>query len=546
MNKENNEIRRKYQYEISQSLINDNKITSLSKKKKTTSKIENFSENKELSLELTNSIELKPGIIYTLPIKINIIENENDNPDLVPFTENCLQNSTIDTFKKNIEKEKKLEEELQNLLSQLKMAKEKSVAAFIQRNFLLIEQERLKIKYTSMQNLSILKHNFSQEKIQKILDKKEQIIQQEKLSEELKEKMQQRKIVIESNTKEKRNQIIIEENLFNDLNVKECDINSVEKSISNDIATLDSDIKKADLKLRKIQTSLQLLQNKKDEHNKNRIETLSHILTLKPYYKKFLILRKSKNNQIKKSFTIQKNRKNLIINVMDNYKFDIIISCLFNNYEQKKIKDGDDSKYISNELINMLLPYITQFSSFGNEEKNYFILYLSKIENPLKICDRIIQLIKSLMSHFTEMKFSIRVILKEITVNIVNENENFENEDYKAKLDNINQEVFGYIFCLRDEKNNSKFEICNLDYKSKGIGAILAKLSENNLAVKKKKVGNSTKTKTTPSNLTKFKDLSTVVHEINILNPFHSISILDTDENDIITGEVITILNELS
>ena len=44
-----------------------------------------------------------------------------------------------------------------------------------------------------MQNLSILKHNFSQEKIQKILDKKEQIIQQEKLSEELKEKMQQRK-----------------------------------------------------------------------------------------------------------------------------------------------------------------------------------------------------------------------------------------------------------------------------------------------------------------------------------------------------------------
>ena len=178
---------------------------------------------------------------------------------------------------------------------------------------------------------------------------------------------------------------------------------------------------------------------------------------------------------------------------------------------------------------------------------------MSKISNRKQMNSHILFLIQNLLTHFPDLQLSIKIILKEIIINLLSEGEAFNENAIAQKIQNIEQDTFGFVYSLQRENNKSKFEIVDLDYSSKGISAILSKMNESNVAVKKKKVNVSIKNKlpmTPPSNTKVYnimnKDLSTILQELNTLNPYHSASFLDISESEMQTNEVKTVLSELN
>ena len=552
MDQENKPIRRKFPYEPSQEL-KKSEFISLSQRKKLSAKKEEETQKVQNYDNMIIETHIQPGIIYSTPIPQNFISDEDDTNNmqpLKPFTEGCLGNSVTDLFKKEREEEEKMYKKEEEILKGNQEVIDEINKKLATLNLLIIERERLKVQFTTAHNLTILKDNYRKEEFKRQKAYEDLIKSKVTESDLLIEKMQQLNLSIEDEIKGKDKEISEKQALLNAMNSKEFDISAIEKSVTNDNTNLQLEIKKANLRLNHVQSALQSYKNKIDEHNKNRIETLSHIITLKPYYKKFFILRKS--NETIHNVSIHKNRKSIELN-KNEFKFDFIISTLFNCYIPKSLQNEDDSKYISNELFNIVHPYVIQFSSLNNEEKNYFLLYMSKISNRKQMNSHILFLIQNLLTHFTDLQLSIKIILKEIIINLLSEGEAFNENAIAQKIQSIEQDTFGFVYSLQRENNKSKFEIVDLDYSSKGISAILSKMNESNVAVKKKKVNVSTKNKlpmTPPSNTKVYnimnKDLSTILQELNTLNPYHSASFLDISESEMQTNEVKTVLSELN
>lgn len=159
---------------------------------------------------------------------------------------------------------------------------------------------------------------------------------------------------------------------------------------------------------------------KKNEYYKNKFEALSQLLILKPFYKKFCIIRNYKQkerdignninltnvvtrlnlshtnlklslyNNISQSesaqynninttypFKIDKSRK--LLTILDQgeeskIKMDYICSLFDNPYEE--VNYCMESQFINDELVQMLMSYLIKMNSL-NDERDFIILYLS-------------------------------------------------------------------------------------------------------------------------------------------------------------------------
>jgi hypothetical protein len=160
---------------------------------------------------------------------------------------------------------------------------------------------------------------------------------------------------------------------------------------------------------------------KKDEYYKNKVDAISQLLILKPFYKKFCVIRNYKqkekelgnqtnstnqitrlnlchvsnnfstNNSIFQSarkqinninnsypFKIDKSRKLLSISDQgeeSKIKLDYICSLFDNEYEE--VNYCKETQFINDELVQMLMSYLIKMNSL-NDERDFIVLYLSE------------------------------------------------------------------------------------------------------------------------------------------------------------------------
>jgi hypothetical protein len=297
---------------------------------------------------------------------------------------------------------------------------------------------------------------------------------------------------------------------------------------------------------------------KKEEYYKGKIETINHILILKPFYKKFCVIRSNESeiaittendisltSQNPKNFLIQKNRKILSISEIESlFKFDYIISLIDNPYEE--IKYVKETTYINDELISIFMSYLIQMNSC-NDERNFVGLYLTNFNNNnSQLNNNITSIVQSLVnkiSHFNDYTFTIKGISKSNIFNITKETIFSENLSSSSSINSkmslvfkeaneliikavgSEDEVIGYVFCIRNVKNESKMKIFNLSFKDQNlVSSVISKFNDINVSKKKREKSSKKKRGN--------KEFQYIFDEMNISFGFYFATIVDVNCRD--------------
>lgn len=321
----------------------------------------------------------------------------------------------------------------------------------------------------------------------------------------------------------------------------------MKRSKCKNVITLNFRIER---KQRLVNGDLEKMIAKKDEYYKNKLEAMSQILILKPFYKKFCVIR---NYQPFTNYSgilkVHKNRKqlNLVNHNTDDtiLKFDYICSLFDNIYEE--VNYCKEASYLNEEMINFLMSYLIKMNQV-NDERNFLVLYLTHTfhvnmndENTVtsfKFCNNIIPILQELInriSHFNEYTFQVKVITGDEFVNVskeINFNYNFKFyinpleieksvfDFYDKVLRESGKNIIGMSFIIKNQKNNSKFRLLNLSYNQSNIATnLISKLNEINVS-KKKREKSSKKKKTS-------KDIHFILDEIQFIDNFFFATILD-------------------
>lgn len=513
---------------------------------------------KKIFLQSDQPQEICYRVIPVHSVKINnkqkefTLLNGSNKPfdsSKVKFGSECLKTASTDNFNRLIDNERELESNINFILMKSRSIMDEMQKALLIKSTLLKEQEELRHQLDRMKMITEQKRKASLANISNLNEIKAQMSEALYSSKKTIQEIQTKRQKLLETTVQKNNQIHLTNTEYNILSEKELDIASIEKTLLKNISQTEIEIKKTEKKKIELHLEVNRLQEKKNNHNQARLETLSHILTLKPYYKKFLIYRTcpSINSNIKQStcnnmsgnmdnnanthnhYTIiHKNRKTLLLNESTQYKFDYIISSISNPYEENSI---NETHYINNELVNMLMSYISQFNQ-GNEHKNCFVLYISHISYRM-FNETIMTLINNVLGQCSEYFLTIRLQLKDAMITL---NKDIELE---KQIDKVKEFPSAFIYELKDENNVSKIWFCNAEFENMEIGSILFKLNEQNQTkIQKKKVKNN-------NILYKETNANILLKEINEFNSFYSLGVIDISEDEINQPYVHSVMNEI-
>ena len=219
---------------------------------------------------------------------------------------------------------------------------------------------------------------------------------------------------------------------------------------------------------------------------------MSQILVLKPFYKKFCVIRNvvnpssmEKNNKTSNDYSritntnqsikIHKNRKILqLLNEEVDIKFDYITTLLDNPYEE--IKYTQENNFLNDELVSIFLSYLIKMSQF-NDERNFVVLYLSDKLNSDSNLFTILQEIGDKISHYNDYSFSMKIahnkefkdVYKEINFNHDNKLYlNLKEVEKACKNLKEDEEVIFY-FSIQNRHNNSTLKIINVSFENLNV-----------------------------------------------------------------------------
>lgn len=309
------------------------------------------------------------------------------------------------------------------------------------------------------------------------------------------------------------------------------------------------------------------------------MEALSQIVVLKPFYKKFCLIRNVRDfysNKVncydvyENNFKIDKLRKNIHLMHKDDetkIKFDYISSLLDNQLEENKL--CNENELINNEFSLILLSYATKINSF-NDERDFLILFLNESifvginssenlspcvsKNLLEILIKII----SQITEYSEYTLSIKVglpggsyyIMKEKHLSIHNNITYQELESVFSmmkhniinlssdpnlinQVEDLENDVIYCCFEMKNLKNKSKIKLFNLSYaKIDMVGNLLSKLSEVNISKKRKD-------KSSKRGKNKNRDVHDILEEMDFNSNFFYVSVLDFEMQDFYKNKYI-------
>lgn len=304
-------------------------------------------------------------------------------------------------------------------------------------------------------------------------------------------------------------------------------------------------------KTRQINTEVDKAYNKKEENYKIKWESLNQAMILKPFYKKFCIIRNiSMNNSEEINIRISKTRDNIILKPSTtdqiNIPFDNILSLVNNPYEE--LKYINETTYLNEEIISTLMSYMIKINT-SSEEKDFLALYITDnvIDNQ---CDgnrniyMIFQELLNRLSHYSEHEFYIKIILKDSFKDIIKEIRINYNHKTILNIQEIEDKIktysniIGIYFGIRNMKNNSKMKIFYFNIDSMNIiNNLLTKFSEINVS-KKKRLASSKRKKT-------IKDIHFILDEMEFVSSFFFAAFLDINVKELASENIKEILFNL-
>ena len=178
----------------------------------------------------------------------------------------------------------------------------------------------------------------------------------------------------------------------------------------------------------------QTLEERKEKNYNIKIEYILNTLLLKPFYRKFLILRSAENFQ-KNSFKIcKKTRKTFTIIKPNNIEVKIGFDYIFSQFDSLYNYFDPNNEEISNsELIKIFSNYIGEGTQHG-----IMFLYITQLKSKY-VFDHPISTIFSqlLMSYGLKYQYTIKMIMK---------------EEVKEIVKNVNNEIENNFFTLNKTK----------------------------------------------------------------------------------------------
>lgn len=282
------------------------------------------------------------------------------------------------------------------------------------------------------------------------------------------------------------------------------------------------------------------------------MESLSQILVLKPFYKKFCVIRDTaellskdkpqkvfsysndnyntkydSNSNTANIIKINKHRKILhLINEDIQFKFDYLLSLLDNPYEE--INYTKENNYINEELVTIFMSYLIRMNQIS-DDRDFIVLYISdnlKIDSNLFT---ILQEISDRISHYNDYSFNIKIssnkefkdVTKEVFFNH-NHKLNLNLKEVEKHMNNIhNNENEEYILCftIQNKQNKSKLKVFNISCDNvNNITHLLSYLNDYNS--KKKRERSSKKRKNG-------KDIVYILDQMELYNGFFFMTVID-------------------
>jgi hypothetical protein len=482
-------------------------------------------------------------------------------PETKHTTEKAIKHFNKEKDIQYIEKLKQSLTELQvKINSQLNTIKE----CDNKRNKILLEKADINIEIEKKTKLQNYISTYGDKIIEEQNEIKKHFISQSQEARNLIDQLIEKQKKLKIKLTELTNKNTEESEKIKNLNVKESALLLNREGLVDDIVSLEAKKEQCIKNVDESSFKLNEIKSKISELDKRRIDTLSHIIALKPFYKVFLVLYKY-NNDLNyfdsKDFIIGKTRKDLSISKTSNYKFHYIISGFDNYLISKEDIVSKETEFIMKELYNIYYSYFTQYNSFEHygKEKNYLALFLSQKENKYQLKKYIISLLTK-FAVFFQFKLNVNIILKE-SILLLYETTSDEMKNISAdvinnlnnQIQNINDEIFGLVYSISKESfphnnNNttnvtpvvSVFEFYDFFIDHNFVLFLLSKLNEihGSVSSKKYKSNNMLDSKSNVSlignsNTTQYpSEIITLYTKIESNNYYHSSSVLFIDERE--------------
>ncbi len=230
---------------------------------------------------------------------------------------------------------------------------------------------------------------------------------------------------------------------------------------------------------------------------------------LKPYYRKFLIIR-SGENHLKYKFKIcKKSRRTFTIMNTNNIELKVNFDYIFSSFDS--LYDYLDP-LIEDEKINCDLLKIFANYIGDSPQHNMLFLYLTQLKEKVIFDSKIVTILTNLITQYSnDYLYSIKLIARDELIELVSdevyieENNFFKNsrkknfkKELKLGIFFINLEIIlGFTFTMISVKNKSKITFIVTDYNNYSlINLILGKFNEeNNPQTKRKRDKSYTKKK---------------------------------------------------
>ena len=274
----------------------------------------------------------------------------------------------------------------------------------------------------------------------------------------------------------------------------------------------------------------------------------NEIIILRPFFKRLLLLRNGNDQNFK--IEISRNREKILFNDKE-IKFDMIISVI-NNLIEFPENLQDENLFIFKKFYNLFQSLIIKFST---SDRNFMLLWLNNNLSFEKLNHFIIELINKIKQIIPELKFLVKVILKEMICSFP---EGIDENSCNERIKNVNSNIFGFIYTLNKEikGKNISFNIFNISYNYDDLKSILhiiedkyqkkkKNINNPNNNIIKKVFGNKEKDKDKDKNPSiKPKDI--LIKEFLSLKPAQSIIINDINETDLMNQNVKEIIETLN
>jgi hypothetical protein len=267
------------------------------------------------------------------------------------------------------------------------------------------------------------------------------------------------------------------------------------------------------------------------------MDILGNMLVLKPYFKKFLLLRKHKHPY--SGFKVSRNRKNLTCKVDSTencFKFDYISSLLDNPYEEVNVVN--ENELLNSEAACIVNNYIHKINEKGADGRDLLVLYISKElrssdNTTLSFNTNIMHILNDVYKHLDSPEYQITAKLMTNDcfydlppVTESNFIEELEKSMILAKGDDA-KNIIGLYFVLSNIKQSHNQ--VKLLYMSVNdcvrLPQILMKFNEIN-STKKKKLQSSKKKKSS-------KDIGYILDETGFISTYYFATFIDIELDDI-------------